>query len=132
MSELVKQLKKEHIAICDALNKVKSFGITSEQGRKAMFAAKKGLLAHLKKEDLQLYPTMHKAAQNDTKLKGTLDVFAKDMDVISQKALDFFAKYEKGGSNMEFAKDFGTLIAILNHRIRREENTLYPKYDELD
>jgi len=80
---------------------------------------------------LKLYPVMHKAAQSDNSLKGTLDVFAKDMDVISKKSLDFFAKYEKGGSNMEFAKDFGTLIATLNHRIRREENTLYAKFDEL-
>jgi|LGOV01.1.fsa_nt_gb iron-sulfur cluster repair protein YtfE (RIC family) len=131
MSRLVEQLKNEHIAICDALSKVKSFGITSEDGRKAMLAAKNGLLAHLRKEDLQLYPVMHKAAQSDNSLKGTLDVFAKDMDVISKNALDFFAKYEKGGSNMEFAKDFGTLIATLNHRIRREENTLYAKFDEL-
>ncbi len=131
MSELTKELGKEHAVIAEILNKANSLGITSEQGQNMLLAAKNGLLEHLSKEDEQLYPVLHNAAEHDADLKRTLDLFATDMDKISKAALEFFAKYSAGGSGIEFAKDFGALYAILTIRIRREESILYQKYDEL-
>ena len=131
MSKLIEELKKEHIVITEVFNKIKELGITSKEGQNTLLAAKTGLLAHLKKEDAQLYPTLNKAAASDSNLKRTLDLFAKDMDVISKTALDFFKKYAKGGSGLEFAKDFGRLYATFTQRVRKEENTIYAKYDEL-
>ncbi len=131
MSKLVEELKKEHTVIVKVLNKVKSLGITSIEGQKTLLAAKSGLLAHLKKEDEQLYPVLQTAAESNPNLKQTLDIFAKDMEEISQAALDFFEKYSTGGLGLEFAKDFGTLFATLSNRIRREERTLYSKFNEL-
>ncbi len=131
MSKLVDELKKEHTVIVDALNQVKKLGFTSEEGQKTLFAAKSGLLAHLKKEDEQLYPILHNAAESNTDLKQTLNIFAKDMDEISKAALGFFEKYSSGGAGLEFAKDFGKLFAVLANRITKEEQTLYKKFDEL-
>ncbi len=131
MSKLVEELKKEHIKMFETLNKVKSLGITSEEGRDALFGAKNGFSAHLKKEDEQLYPVLGNAAESDANLKQTLDIFAKDMGEISKVALEFFNKYLTSGSGIEFAKDFGRLFATLFQRMRREENVIYAKYNEL-
>ncbi len=132
MSKLVDELKRDHSVIAETLNKVKSLGITSEEGQNTLLTAKSGLLAHLRKEDTQLYPVLNNAAESDATLKQTLVMFAKDMEGISKAALEFFEKYSTGGSGMEFAKDFGSLIAALSQRIGKEENTIYAKYDELN
>lgn len=125
---LIDEFKKDHVELVSTLNKVKELGITTKEGQARLLAAKEGLLAHLKKEDAQLYPFLKKEAEGDSGLKNLLDTFAKDMDNISKSALDFFAKYANGGSTVEFAKDFGTLTAALSKRIRQEENLLYPEY----
>ncbi len=131
MSNLVEELKKEHSVIVETLNKVKSLGITSEEGQNTLLAAKSGLLAHLRKEDEQLYPVLKKAAETDSNLNRTLDIFARDMEEVSKAVSEFFAKYSTGGSGIEFAEDLGELFAILSSRISKEENILYQKYDEL-
>lgn len=125
---LIDEFKKDHVELVSTLNKVKELGITTKEGQARLLVAKEGLLAHLKKEDAQLYPFLKKEAESDSGLKNLLDTFAKDMDNISKSALDFFAKYANGGSTVEFAKDFGTLTASLSKRIRQEENLLYPEY----
>ena len=64
-------------------------------------------------------------------LQRTLRLFAKDMDSVSASALQFFAKYMQGGSNIEFAKDFRLLVAALTTRVRKEESSLYQEYEKL-
>jgi hypothetical protein len=131
MSKLVEELKKEHSVIAEILNNVKSLGIASEQGQKTLLAAKNVFLAHLKKEDEQLYLVLNNAAESDVNLKWTLDMYAKDMEGISKAALEFFEKYSTGGSGIKFAEDYGSFVAKLSQRIRKEENIIYAKYDEL-
>ncbi len=131
MSKLVDELKRDHSVIAETLNKVSSLGVTSKEGQNTLLAAKSSLLAHLKKEDEELYPVLNNAAESDATLKQTLDVFAKDMTGISKAALDFFEKYSTGGSGIEFAKDFGRLFGKLSQRISQEENILYKKHDEI-
>lgn len=131
MSELVTDLKREHAQIAEVLENVKNLGVNSKEGQEQLLTAMNGLLAHLKKEDEQLYPALNEAAEIDSNLKRTLDVFAQDMAEISKAAMDFFEKYSGGGSGLEFAQDFGRLAASLTQRIRKEENILYAKYDSL-
>ncbi|MGX5175370.1 hemerythrin domain-containing protein [Aliikangiella sp. IMCC44653] len=132
MSRLVEELKQEHKAIVHNLNQIKALGVTSEEGQKKLALAKAGLLAHLRKEDEKLYPKMKIEAAANPELKRTLDLFGKDMDKVSSAALAFFDKYAGGGSGLEFAKDFGLLIATLTQRIHKEENVLYEKYNQID
>lgn len=80
MSKLVDELKKEHAVIVETLNKVKSLGISSKESQNILIAAESGLLAHLQKEDEQLYPVLNRAAESDADLKQTLDMFAKDIE----------------------------------------------------
>ncbi|WDD98065.1 hemerythrin domain-containing protein [Thalassomonas actiniarum] len=131
MSPLIKALVAEHLEITQALNRVKQLGIQSQEGRDTLLAAKKGLLAHLEKEDRLLYPALNRAAQSNESLKRTLAVFAADMNQVSSSALAFFDKYASDSSGIAFAKDFGGLFATLSQRIRKEENILYKKYDEV-
>ena len=132
MAKLIEVLKKEHTVIAEALDKVRGQGLTSKEGQNSLLAAKKGLLGHLKKEDLLLYPVLNKAAESDASLKRTLETFAKDMEGISRAALEFFEKYSDGGLGLEFGRDFGKFYALLCQRISKEENIIFEKYDELN
>ena len=131
MSKLIDELKKEHTRITTTLNKVEKIGAFSKKGQEVLLSAKSTLLSHLKKEDEQLYPVLRESAKKDTALKRTLDMFAKDMEEISKSVLEFFDKYSEGGSGMEFAVDYGRFFAALSSRIRREEDILYAKYNEI-
>lgn len=131
MSKLVDELKKEHSEIAGLLGKVNSLGITTPEAQKLLLSAKQSLLAHLSKEDKFLYPVLRKEAESNEGLKRTLDVFAQDLESISQVALDFFEKYAQGGSGFEFGKDFGRLFSNLSTRIMKEEKILYQKFDDI-
>lgn len=131
MSLLIDELKKDHAVLLDTLNKIKSLGISSADGQAALVSVKTTLLSHLKKEDLQLYPVLKKAANSDKKLTQILEIYANDMENISKFIFEFFDKYSKGGSGLSFAADFGKLFATLSNRIRREEEILYSEYEKL-
>ncbi|MCB1143535.1 MAG: hemerythrin domain-containing protein [Leptospiraceae bacterium] len=127
---LIDELKKDHLEIVDMLNSVKKAGIGSEEGRQKLFAAKTLLLSHLGKEDEKLYPFLKKEAENDSDLKDTLSIFAKDMEGITKAALEFFEKYSTGSNTIEFARDYGSLTSALGNRIRQEEKILYEEYNK--
>ncbi len=132
MSKLIDEFMNDHSIITEMLENVKILGINSKEGQKVLMDAKMGLLDHLKKEDDYLYPKLQEAAKSDSGLQITLDLFATNMDTVSQVALDFFDKYSKGGSGLEFAKDLGHLIGSLKARMRKEETGIYLKYNKLE
>ena len=127
-SPLILELKAEHVAILKALDGVKR-EIIGGQGGKVMLAARVLLLAHLKKEDDQLYGVLQAKARDDANLARTLTVFAADMQEISGFAIAFFGKIGRQGGGADAAQDFGKLFGMLGNRIRREEIILYPAYD---
>ena len=131
MTNLIRELKAEHAAIIATLAKVSKYGVNTPEGKECLSAARYALLAHLRKEDETFYPPLRKIAETDRNLQGTLDYFAKDTAAITAAAVQFFDGYENGGAGITFATDFGTLITRLRMRIRREENTLFAKYEEL-
>ena len=131
MSELVEELKMEHTFITENFERIRSFGMTSKEGQDILLSIKNALLAHLEKQDRQLYPVLRKEAESNKTLKQTLDIFASDMKDVSEMAFAFFEKYSKGGSGMVFAKDFGRFFAALSQRIGKEERIIYAEYDEL-
>ncbi|MBI5180191.1 MAG: hemerythrin domain-containing protein [Nitrospirae bacterium] len=133
MALLLNELKKEHSVIVNMLNKITELGIGSKDRQDILFSAKTGLLAHVKKEDANLYPALKKAAEKDESLRMMLDMFANDMNTISMAAFGFFDKYSQGNSGLEldFAVDLGRLLGLLELRIRKEENILYPEYEKI-
>lgn len=131
MSQLITKLKNDHKVLVDAFVEIKGLGIAHPEAPKKLMNAKAAMLAHLKIEDVDLYPILRKAAETDMSIKSTLNVLAQDMDVVSKAALDFFAKYEKGGDAMEFSRDYTKIYMALTTRIRREEENLYPIFDKI-
>jgi len=132
MAKLIEELKGDHVIIMSGFENIRDKGVSSEEGQRRFSDVRQNLLAHLKKEDEQLYPALNKAAENDPALKKTVEFFARDMIEISKFAMDFFDKYSKGGSGMGFATDFGKLFASFKSRVRREEDILYKEYERLN
>ena len=134
MARLIDELKRDHVAIETMLTKVKDTTISSKEAHKILMTAQASLLAHLKKEDSQLYPVLNKAAQGDANLKRTLDFYAKDMDEITRNAIGFFDKYAPADApiDIEFAKALGRLFSTVSRRLRNEEGTLYKEFEKIN
>ena len=132
MSALVQALKAEHVNIGKILGKAGELGVNTKAGRKALMAAKTGLLAHLKREGEQLYPTLAKAAEDDPVLGDALDFFLEDIEGVATAALAFFDKVEAGAAGDDFAADFSEFASLLSRRIQKEEAVIYKMYDQLD
>ena len=130
MSLLINQLKDDHKQIATLLNEVNQLGISSQKGQEKLISAKNLLIAHLQREDKELYPVLHKLALGNNELKSNIAVFAKDMKAITDVALQFFSKYEKGGSGVDFGREYGKLFSALTQRITKEENVLYSEYEK--
>jgi hypothetical protein len=131
MTSLILELQREHQLIAEHLKVARDAGVDSQKGLLALGKAKATLLAHLKKEDEQLYPLLREAAKKDRRLAWLLELYARDMEEVSTAALAFFDKYANGGRGVEFGRDFGTLIARLNARIANEERELYREFDAI-
>jgi hypothetical protein len=133
MASLIDELKKDHAAITALLDRLKDPKVNNQEAHKILLTAQASLLAHLKKEDTQLYPVLNKAARGDVVLKRTIDFYAKDMDVITSNAVQFFDKYSRDDSriDLEFAKAFGNLFATISRRLRSEETSLYKEFEKI-
>jgi iron-sulfur cluster repair protein YtfE (RIC family) len=132
MSVLIEELKKDHSKIVATLKEVRELGLLSREGQTKLMSAKASLLAHLKKEDEQLYPALRKEAEHNNRLKGTLDLFAMDMENVSRVVQELFGKYSEGVVDEEFTKEFESFFTALNKRIRNEEDALYEEYEKMN
>lgn len=128
MSKIVSELKKDHLAFITLIESIKGFG---PEEQKKLASAKKAFLDHLKKEDLHFYPVLKKGAEKNSDLQGKLGLFANDMEKLSNEMLALFSKYEKGGTAMEFARDWGRVVTQLKTRMRREEEVLHAEFEKL-
>jgi DUF438 domain-containing protein len=129
MADLIGELKQEHVELAGVLTKIHEMGISSKESRAMLLAAREALLAHLNKEDEQLYPYLREKAAQNPDLQRTLDSFAADMQKISTAALDFFDRYTSPeAEHSGFVREAAHLIGTLQSRILREESILYPEY----
>ena len=131
MTTLTNALKEEHGMLMNVFNEIKAVGFESQDGMDKMMAAKSMLLAHMKKEDTELYPVLRRAEISDEHLKITLNVFTGEMADIAKLALEFFDKYSAGYSGKNFNLDLERLVALISHRISREEDILFRAYDNI-
>ena len=128
MSSLLEELKNEHRIMLDILDQVRHLGISSKTGQEKFLSIRDLLISHMKKEDERYYPELKRAAESNEALKLTLDYFVRDMEVVSQRAMQVFDKYAQGGTEKDFAGDLTLLYMTLKDRIRIEEETLFKKY----
>lgn len=134
-NELITQLTSEHTFIKEKLKEAKKLGMRSHSGLDALVSAKRALMAHLTKEDRELYPSLREAAKTDAEARAMLDMFARDMEAVTAVVLKFFEKYEAPDAakvpDSEFARDFGELVARLSLRISTEEQLLYKQFERM-
>lgn len=129
MSQLTDKLKRDHKALAEAIEEIKKLGPAHPEFSKKLNAAKLALVAHVKHEETDLYPSLKKAGETDIKVKSTLKILASDMETVTAGVLGFFAKYEKGGDPAEFTREVVRIQMNIATRIRREEESLYPLFD---
>ncbi len=118
MSPLIEGLKREHSEIIAALNKVEELGVFTEEGWAKLESVKESLLAHLKKEDVLLYPVLKNEAKS-----------SMGMENVSKIVQEFFDKYDKV-VDMKNEDEFESLLEALNDRIMNEEDTLFEEYEK--
>lgn len=128
---LVAELQREHQLILHTLIKVSKLGIESPAGRVMFIAFKRQLMAHLKKEDKQVYPLLQETAKHDKTVQHTLNKLNNDMSDIKYFIKKFFIKYDKKKCPKDFGKDFIFILSVLVARIELEESTLFSIYRDL-
>ena len=131
MAKIIEELKEEHRRLLEMLKNLKSLDLRSKELEEGLGKVKEVLISHLNKEDNRLYPALRTAAERDRDLKETLQLFAKDMEKISQFISSFFDKYSSGIHSVDFAVDFGKFLTTLEGRIKKEEAILFPAYERL-
>jgi iron-sulfur cluster repair protein YtfE (RIC family) len=129
VSSTIQGFQREHVQIAVALEQVRQLGIGSARGRESLFAARRLLLDHLERENRILYPALRRHAERDRALRRLLDDFASEMEQVAAQAAAFFEAYSADSAGLDFARDFGRLVADLGRRVHREETLLYPEYD---
>ncbi len=127
MKELIDTLKKEHRVILEHLAAIKHQGAHTMEGRTQLVEARNQLLAHLDREDRDLYPKLEEIAQRDPQLKEMLDQFEEEMKAITVYCNRFFTKYSSDGGGIEFFREFDIFYNSLQDRIRKEEEILFVK-----
>lgn len=125
MSRLVPILRDEHAQMRHLLDQVRLHGIGTDAGRARLRQARDLITDHLRREDAELYPALHRHA--DT--RALAQTYADEMRQLSAEILGFFDQWQQGGSDLAFARHYGRLLALLNRRWTREEVRLYPAYE---
>ncbi len=132
MTEFIKLLKNDHIVILVLLQKIqKNKNLTVEERKSYLFTAKTIFNNHLLLEDEKLYPEMKKMATENNHVTETVDEFTIGLDKIGMILTSFFNKSDKDLENIHRSSDYSKIIKLLEVRISKEEELLYPLYEVL-
>jgi iron-sulfur cluster repair protein YtfE (RIC family) len=132
MTALTQELKAQHQWLVAQLTSVRK-NTGAPDAHETLRSIQKGLLAHLQKEDGNLYPRLAAAGEKDPKVREINDMFGSEMKRIATVAVAFFDRYVQPGatSSSKFITDLDELVKVLAARISSEEMVLYPTYDRV-
>ncbi|MEW5705680.1 MAG: hypothetical protein AB1743_02620 [Actinomycetota bacterium] len=128
MPNLINELRMEHLDLSVSFGNLKHLVAAPESGWRELQSVKAAILAHVGKENQELYPKLREAAFNNLRLQRILDWFTRENARISAALVEFLDKYSKGGSPFAFRRDFNRLDTIFNALIRQEEAVLFNEY----
>ncbi len=128
--QLVEELRNEHISIVETIHNIENLGIYTSEGVRELFYIKMEFLAHLKKEDEELYPKLREIAKYNREFRKKLDHLTKNIEEVTQFVLQFFDQYSAGGADFKFKSDCERLYSILKARILNEE-LLFKEYEKI-
>ncbi len=134
MSAYIEKLTEEHNTIIKILEKVKSLGIRTNEGKGLLRKLKVCFTDHLKNENENFYPVLMQYANSSPTKKEILNMFIKEMQEISDEVFAFFINCENETQNQKVEEDFEKIYIALMIRVRREEKILFKEYErhELD
>jgi hypothetical protein len=128
MTNMIDELRTDHLDLSISFDGLGDIDVTSEAGKDSLRRVKAVFLAHMKRENDELYPALRDASFNNGKLQQTLDWFTKDFVRIFAVTILFLDKYAEGGTQREFEKAHNRLNKILNALLRQEENIIFTEY----
>lgn len=131
MNEYIKSWKAQHVAIMNFLNSAVNLDIRSKAGQEKMREAKNMILNHLKSEDEVLYPMVKKVARERVSIERMLEMFAKEMDELAPKVVEFFKEYEENPAANGNSFKLNEIITLLKIRIHKEENIFIEQYEDI-
>ena len=130
MSDLITGLVQDHNTLKALLSEVYSYIVSEKKKIEFVKKLKVIVVAHIEKEDKELYPFLNKKAETDENLKLKLTTFAKDWEVISEFATNYFGKYCEGNFDNQFTTDTAKLLSTLRQRMIKEEVSLFSEYSK--
>jgi hemerythrin-like domain-containing protein len=88
---------------------------------------------HLLKENMRLYIYLQQRVADDEVNTRLVRSFRKEMDGMAKTALNFLEKYKAieqlpANQQAEFIIELESIGAVVQERMHREENLLYPLY----
>jgi hypothetical protein len=121
---LIPDLLHEHAQMRELLESVRRQGISTAEGQRLLRQARQLIVAHLQREDAQLYPALRGCAET----RALADAYADEMQELSREILAFFDGMAGERNELVFARGFGKVMGALIKRWTREEVRLYPAY----
>ena len=119
-------LREQHAQLRVLLGELQRLGITGAEGRERLQQARQAMLSHLSLEDSRLYP----ALQAHPSTAGLARQYASEMQQLTPALVAFFDTYRDCNADPPaFARSLDQLLAVLQQRISREEERLYPAYE---
>ncbi len=133
--ELIKELVGDHHRLLQLHGGIKEYfarrDLATVSGQMKEFGVL--LRNHLLTENMRLYIYLQQRMAGDEINTTLVRSFRKEMDGIAKTALDFLDKYNEIEKKSEaelasFVPEFDRIGSVVNARMRREEETLYPLY----
>jgi regulator of sigma D len=135
MSDLIATLKKQHALVLQIIGRINqadtahNYAVISAE----LQAFKAALLAHLKLEDVQLYPGMLQLGKQSGKsgLADLAKTFQINMENTSKMLVKFLSRFEKVDvqNGASFTIEWRSILAVLSARVKAEESTLYVQFE---
>ena len=123
-SRLFDELRKGNAFMMDVVERVREYGIGSEEGQKSFLSAQTCLFEHLKKVDEELYPMLHNVAGADDWLEGVLEALRTEAADLLRRAGELYEKFTSGRPVIEFLADFVAFINTLCESLEKEDRVL--------
>lgn len=133
---LIDKLERDHVELLKLLQK-SAQAFDQEKYKKTVKRLKKFKLIfmqHLILENLKLYIYLKHSFVNNSDLQDQIKDFRREMRKISKYVLVFLDKYEGIIKDKQlrksFEKDLKSVYLTLKKRLKREEQELYPLYQD--
>ena len=131
MTKLIKALRNDHRVILLLLKKSGATNLTSKEREAFLITVKTLLNQHLAIEDKKLYPKMNELAADNNNVGDVVKEFSVGLESIGSIIMNFFDNCEKNSQEIHTNSDYSKILKLLEIRIKKEEEKLYPLFDSL-